>query len=117
MVNKQVQSGVGPGDHVQDVGVSRVPGTDVQPVHTEGPGWRLNLRAVRAFNVHIQSKGKHSADGCDQCQAGLEGILETVEAPRRPTVEVAEGGGADQAKTTPPPRDRGSRDGQGKMLW
>lgn len=76
-----------------------MPGPNNEAVQSEGDSWRLNFRALRVFNDHLQGR-KHTPAGCNVCQEGLEGV---VAAEPRGVVEsagVAAGDGADKAGDT-----------------
>ena len=88
-----------------------------ETIQGEGRDGLLNLGAMRAHNLHL-SLGKTRGSACGVCERGLEGVLETVQAPRADSEEtpVDPGDGADEEGDPPPSPGSGSFYGDGQVL-
>ncbi len=90
---------------LQNVELSGLSGSTAGAVPGSGRDRRLNFRAVRIHNSHLQG-GKSQAIGCGVCGKGLEGALPLVEKKQVPGAEVAQGDGVDQEEHAPPSSSR-----------
>ncbi len=92
-------------------------GSGNESVQAPGGDGVLDFNAVRVFNRHLQS-WKHSAEGCADCSAGLEGIISEVPRDLDKPSAVAEGDGTDEGGNPAPSRsDGGGPDGRQDQLF
>lgn len=93
-----------------------MPGSSDESVQAEGGFGLLDLRAVRLFNTHVQSR-KHKANGCADCTEGLERVIQKIEGDVAGGGALAEGDGTDEGgDPAPPPITRDTKKAGDELL-
>jgi hypothetical protein len=117
MANKVWVDG-GSADDLQDVELQGVSGQDRGAVQDVSVVRKLNLRALRVHNAHLEV-GRRSSGGCSICGQGLAGLLAEVETGRQREIRVDKSSGTDEEGTASPASVGGASAGEsaGSLLW